>query len=458
MKKVLIITNVFPPYKGVGRHRIVQFAKYLPQYGWEPIILAPTYSYLWEKDMNTINEIPKSLRVYRAFMPIQLPVLAKNIFSLLTKKEQGQVKKRTKDTTIIKKSLKKTFVKQILIKIINTLHNFLVKYIYIPDQHIIWFPYVLFKALRIIKNDKIDIILSCSPVNSMHVFGFILKVITRKPWVTDYRDLWTGDHFHPWKGTTRVFLEKQIEKSVLHKSNTIIVNSPQTATTFCKNFPFLNPETIVVISNGFDIRSYSLEHIKYSRSDKFRIVHTGRLLNYSNSNFFDALGLIFREHPELKNRICVDLVGNISSDQRKLIDKTIDNYHLSQNINFIGWVDYITSLKYQRLADLLLLILGDDAPNVHVVVHAKLFEYIFTTRPILAIIPDGAAKDIILQTNTGHVVSPKDVENISHAVFEFYQKWKENNLYINPNWKIINQYDRKKLTGKLANLLDHLVL
>ncbi|MBC8486007.1 MAG: glycosyltransferase [Bacteroidetes bacterium] len=136
------------------------------------------------------------------------------------------------------------------------------------------------------------------------------------------------------------------------------------------------------------------------------------------------------------------------------MSEEIKKYNLTQNINFMGWVSYQESIKYQREADVLLLILDSDIPNACVVVHAKLFEYIFANRPILALLPDGAAKDIIIRTNTGIVVSPDNVNQISSGILKMFHDWEKNNFKFNPNWNEINKYNRKNLTQKLAQAFN----
>ncbi|MBC8484897.1 MAG: hypothetical protein H8D45_02525, partial [Bacteroidetes bacterium] len=128
MKKVLMITNAFPPYKYVGRHRIIQFAKYLPEYNWEPIIVTPTTSYLWEKDIGTYKEIPESLEVYRFFMPLTLPVLVKRIFGSGKKDQNSKTKNPVNETS---SNIQKITLKLYIIKIINSIHKFLIKFFYL---------------------------------------------------------------------------------------------------------------------------------------------------------------------------------------------------------------------------------------------------------------------------------------------------------------------------------------
>ena len=64
-KKVLIITYYWPPSGGPGVQRVLNFAKYLPKYGWEPVILTVRKGEYPAKDPSLEKEIPSHLKVYK---------------------------------------------------------------------------------------------------------------------------------------------------------------------------------------------------------------------------------------------------------------------------------------------------------------------------------------------------------------------------------------------------------
>ena len=176
-------------------------------------------------------------------------------------------------------------------------------------------------------------------------------------------------------------------------------------------------------------------------------------MKYSKSNLLMAIGQLLNQYRELKNNLRVFFIGNIDYEEKTEMENTIISFAMQKNFIFKDWVNYKKLLKIQRSADLLLLIKGSKR-NTEVVIPGKIFEYIISGRPILALVPDGAARDLIMETNTGICVYPNDVEGIKNAILALYHKWENNQLKIEPNYEAIKKYDRKNLTKKLAAILD----
>lgn len=452
MKKILLIANAFPPYKYVGRHRTVQYSKYLPKNGWEPIILTPTSSYLWLKDENSLKEIPKSVKVYRAFMPCSLPVLIKKLKGLFSTNQtlisqnaspiEGQISK------------KKYNLKQTIINCINYFQKFLDQYILIPGQLILWLPFALAKAIKIINNENVEIIYTSAPAYSMHILGCCIKIFTKIPWVADYRDLWTDDHSRHWLPKWRKRLEKHLEFVVMKRAERIIVVSRQMAHIMMRNFSYLNDDNFIVISNGFD-SDYSEGNLSnYKKRNSFNIVHTGQIKDSTYSKFFLAIDELINENNNLAKNIELTFVGNIVESEIEKISRDLERLYQLSKLRFTGWVSHAQALEMQKKSDVLLLLIGSKVPNPETILTGKIFEYIIAQRPILALVPEGVAKEVILQTRTGITIHPEDIEGIKDAILELFKMWNSNHLYIHPEWSEINKYDRKNLTRKLAINLD----
>jgi glycosyltransferase involved in cell wall biosynthesis len=455
MKKVLIITDTFPPYKHIGRFRIQQFAKFLPQFGWEPIILTPTSSYLWEKDVALEKEIPKNLKVFRPFLPPTLPVIIRNITNMFrAEKKIGEPDIPTNTKKNIKKS---SIIKIIVVFIINTFNNLFEQYILIPGKQILWLPFAIAQAVRIIKKYDVDVIFSSVPVYSNHIVACMLKILTQKSWVADYRDLWANDitrmkRFSKFRG----YVERLMEKCLLPQMDLIIFVSAMKVLVMKNEYPNINFNNIAVLPNGFDPYMLLDSKYRYKRNAIFEIVYTGRITAHRHHNkFLYSIGLLLNERPDLKKVLKLKFIGKISEREKQIFDEITRKYFLEKNISYVSWLDHKKISKIQREADLLLLIV-DDVKFAEAILPGKVFEYIVANRPILTLAPDGDTKNIIIETNTGIVVPPKDIQQISEAIIQYYKKWKANELYINPNWIEINKYNREKLTEKLTQFLNKL--
>ncbi len=59
MNKVLMITTHFAPDIHVGAKRVTKFAKYLPLYGWQPVILTKEVSEYHAVDESTLQMVSR---------------------------------------------------------------------------------------------------------------------------------------------------------------------------------------------------------------------------------------------------------------------------------------------------------------------------------------------------------------------------------------------------------------
>jgi glycosyltransferase involved in cell wall biosynthesis len=107
-------------------------------------------------------------------------------------------------------------------------------------------------------------------------------------------------------------------------------------------------------------------------------------------------------------------------------------------------------------SDLLLLIIG-SLPGSQVVFTGKIFEYLAAKKPVLALAPDGAAADLIREANAGEVVSPEDIDEIANCLYSAYTRWESGTLVVDSRSDVIQRYDRRLLTQRLAAIMDDLV-
>jgi hypothetical protein len=182
MKKVLIITYYWPPSGGAGVQRWLKFAKYLPEYGWEPIILTidPAYAAYPVTDDSLISEIPSTVKVFTT--------PAVDYFSIY-KKDKSRI-----PTAGFANSRENT-VKDKILRFIRG--NF-----FIPDPRKGWNGFAFKKACEIIETEGIKHVITTSPPHSTQLIG--TKIKRKYPeikWIADLRDPWTDiyyyDQFYP---------------------------------------------------------------------------------------------------------------------------------------------------------------------------------------------------------------------------------------------------------------------
>src|SRR5690606_13755203 len=199
LKKVLIITYYWPPAGGSGVQRVLKFAKYLPEFGWEPVILTVENGEYPALDSSFEDDIPKGMKVYKtkALEPF-------HVYKALT----GQSRDSKIDTNILKsesENLREKISKWIRLNI------------FIPDARIGWMAYAVRQGMEIIENENISLIISTSPPQSLQLSAMRIARKSKKPWVADFRDPWTSIAYY--QKSKRFALTKKLdhylEKKVL---------------------------------------------------------------------------------------------------------------------------------------------------------------------------------------------------------------------------------------------------
>lgn len=451
-----MVTTIFPPRNGVGALRTLKFAKYLKSFGWQAIISTPIV-YLGKNEKPVIEEIPDHITIHRTFWPT-----LSNCLKLFNIKSSIAPQQR-RDSNILppnRESPQKRFLfGKKTVKIIFWFEKIIQRYIFI-DGYILWLPFALFKNLKLIKRENVDVIYSTVPEFTSHILAFCLTILTKKPWIADYRDIWTGGLFHPTWIFPAIVGEK-LEKYMLSKADAITVVS-EPMIDILQNILKDKSKKILTITNGFDPENFpeSLPAIK--KNDKFTLVYTGSVYAYRYSLleiFINTLGTLLMEMPDMKNKIMVKFIGEIAVCKKDAAKLTtlMQKFDLCNTVFFEKQVSHKESLQLQREADVLLLLVheGVDSKTVFT---GKIFEYLASGRTILAITPDSPAKDLIQNANTGIVVKPGDVNEMKKCILELYQKWNSSKLSMSPRQEIVKEYDCKILTGRLAEVFNRSVI
>ncbi|TFH46646.1 MAG: hypothetical protein E4G94_01955 [ANME-2 cluster archaeon] len=422
MKKVLIISYFFPPHTEVGGLRIQGLAKYLSKFNWEAIILT-----------RSLPDNPNPL-----FRVIQTPYYDvigswKKRFGL---EPEGEVKKQFGLTT---HKNKKSSVDYILI--------FLSEIIAYPDGKKGWYNYAVETSSEIIKNENIDAMISSSSPPTCHLIAKELKDKYQIPWVADFRDLWTQNHYYEYSSKRRI-IEKRLEIKTLSKADALTIISKDFAVILGK---LHNGKKIYTIPNGFDPQEINTSHPDLTA--KFVITYTGNLYQGKRdpSKLFNSLqDLISEERIDPD-----DLEIRFYGPKEDWMWKEIEYYGLQSIVNEYGVVSRRIALEKQRESQLLLLLLWDHPDEIGVYT-AKIFEYLTAQRPVLAIGgSEGVVKELLDETNTG--IYATSVCDIKEALEQFYFDYKlRGNVEYKGERAKIERYSQKEMARKFAEVLNTL--
>lgn len=422
-KKVLIITYYWPPAGGPGVQRWLKFVKYLPQFGVEPIVYCPSNPIYPQTDDSLLDEVTKDITILK--QPINEPYKLAGFFS--------------KDTKIISKGIipeekKQNFVQKAMLFVRG---NF-----FIPDARKNWIKPSVRYLSTYIKDYGIDTIITTGPPHSLHIIGLRLKKKLNINWIADFRDPWTTIGYHKQLKLTQAAKNKHkiLESEVLNTADTIIVTSDVTKTEFQE----LTNKPIEVITNGYDIKKNNVNAL----DSQFTLAHIGSFLSKRNPEIlWQALHELVKEHQDFSKKFKLNLVGLVGED----IIRSIEKYKLTHYLDKVGYLSHNESVKYQKKSQVLLLI-EIDSEDTKAIIPGKLFEYLVSNRPIIAIGPSGSdVEKIIKQTNTGDYFYYDALNELKSKILNHFEAFKVENLKVNPIG--ISQYSRENLTKKLSEVI-----
>ena len=397
-KKILIVSYLFPPIGGGGVIRVTKFTKYLVNFGWEPLVLTVKNAFYPLIDKSLLKELSMKAKIFRVqyFEP-----------GFWFKNRWWQ----------------------------SFLNYLVYRWLFVPDERVLWLIPAAKKALEIVKKEDIKIIMTTSSPATDHLVGLIVKKITGIKWVADFRDEWANNPLRKFPTPLHRLIAKYLEKKVIENADWVIsVSEP--INRYLKSLS--NQKKFSVITNGYDEEDFA-EKLVLKRNNYCQLIYAGMIYN--------------------KNEI-------------KFLQKALQELNLT-NLNFdlLGPGNFLSHkevIRKIRQADILVFILSKvDRPGVYT---GKLFEYLAARRPILALAPQNTlAVKLIKKLKVGEVAQPDNVIEIKEKIINMYKKWlasrrsgpaspsqggQKNELNI--SHYSLEKYTRKNLTKNLTKIFDKL--
>ncbi len=388
MKKVLIVTYYWPPGGGAGVQRWLKMARYLPEFGFEPVILTvhPDYATYPVTDMSLEKDVPTTLEVHRTKATDYFRMFSRDKSAVPSAGFAGQGKP----------------------SLMEKLARFVRGNFFIPDPRKGWNSFAYKKACELIQSHNITTILTTSPPHSTQLIG--LKLKKKFPaihWIADLRDPWTDIYYYSefYPTLPARLADRRYEKSVITRADTIISVGKRLSQLFSGRYPS-TVDKFTVIPNGFDPEDFS--GTKPSVPERFTITYVGTLSqSYNIVALAEALALLHKSGRDFVLRF----TGMVSDQQKRLLFEKLP----AENLIFNAYCDHNEAVKEMLGASLLLLLIPEHKSS-RVILTGKLFEYIATGKPILCIGPvDGDAADLVNDLSNGKAADYND----SVAITEF---------------------------------------
>ncbi len=428
-RKILIISYLFPPAGGIAVQRPLSFAKYLSRLGFEVHVLSAGSAASPVMDAGLLRHVPPEVTLHRAFAPVVPFGFRQRIWKVLSRGGQPGPKPASTMTGPPGWSLRGSVMD-------------LVKQLICPDPEVVWVPFALRKATKIVKQCGIDTVLVTAPPFSAFLVGNALK--RRFPHVrliSDFRDDWVGFYLQEFGGLNNantVRRSKQMERTTAEQSDLVLVVTEAMLTGYRERYRDLAAGKFALIPNGYDPESFeSLTRRKHAGS---KVVFTFTGTVYSASSPRTYLEALQRLPDSIRTQVETRFVGRIADSEKPLLDS------LRDDVQLMGFLPQNQALQYLQESDYLLLIMTDPGALT-----GKLFEYMATGKPILALAPTGGEiARILKETHTGWCVDPHDSAAIQVILQSLVERAQSGTSDWLPDWDLIRRYERPRLAEALA--------
>jgi len=409
MKRALMVAYHFPPVAGVGVLRTLKFAKYLPRFGWEPIILTvrnPDPN-LVRTDPGFIQDVPPSLKVYRA------PAIP---FGWIAK-----------------------------LGALGISYTWL----FVPDPFVGWIPPAVSAGRRIIEREEIDLIYcTCPPVSAL-LIGMRLKMEMGLPLVIDYRDLWTENPYLRYPTGLHARFMRRLEERVLMVSDAVITVEEPSRMKLLRAFPFLSKtRSVHVIHNGFD--PHDFVGVKPHPFQGFVILHAGTIYG-PRLRHLEAFLKALREviHERKLEDVRLVLVGRHPPSVERWLRRIARELGLQHVIHNLGYKPYRETLSLILGADILLLVPGASSVRT-----AKIYDYLASGKFILNISsPRSESANLIREAGAGVTVPPSP-SKIRKALKEILGMRKTR---VHIKAEVLAKYSRIQTTQQLSKVFNEVL-
>jgi len=412
IKRVLLIAYYYPPFPMIGALRPHGLRKYLPEHGWDVLVLTTRL----ESSRDDRSVIETDYRDILSQWKKRLGFSSsRGLHDQLGLPVSSSPNRRLLHTRVIDAA------------------KVLITY---PDSMKGWVPFASKILPRLASTNKIDAIISTSPPISCHMIGAKAKQITGAPWIADFRDLWVRDP-----------VMNLLMTRILKTSDELVTVSPALAKRLEEAYP---ERPTSCITNGFDDSDF-LAHSS-SLTKRFSITHTGRM--YEGKRDPSSLLSVVRELADTGEVRRDDIDLRFYGPIDPFLPAMVHRFGLEDICEIHESVPRTEALALQARSQLLLL-LEWGVPGEQGIFTGKLFEYLGSKRPILSVGQDPGIASILKETSAGTQTS--NLEELRRYIRNAYLEFKRNGFvsYLGKDQEI-SKYNHSEMAARFAGELNRL--
>lgn len=433
MTRILFVAYHFPPLGGAGVQRAVKLVRYLPEFGYEPVVVSggARPGHWTPPDVALAGEVSAAIEVLRPSTPEPPPT--------------GHRRAR------------------------------LERWLGLEQRHAGWWRSAATATARSAEGVEL-VFATMSPWESGEAAAAVARE-RRLPLVLDLRDPWALDEMTIYPTRLHRRAEARRMRQLLAQADAVVMNTDEARTQLEQVFPELAGRFVVTITNGYDSADFASAAPPTRGDGVFRIVHAGFLhsearrlerrgwprralggarsdvdfTTRSHVHLLHALDVLVRRRPDLALLVELQLVGELTQHDRLIAAR-------SPFVRTPGYLSHPETVAFLRSADLLFLPMHDLAPGARAtIVPGKTYEYLAAGVPILAAVPPGDARDLLLRAGDTLLCDPADADAMAHLIEAAVDRWRRGERPALRDPALLGPYERRRLAGELAGVFDRVL-
>ncbi len=422
-RHALVVAYYFPPMGLSGVQRAAKLVKYLPENGWDVTVLTVEVGAYFAFDDGLLED-----------------VLGPGIEIIRT---------RTLDPTSRKKGRTLVpFPEEGKRKIFSRLSQFFL----LPDNKIGWKKYSVRAGIEVARGRKIDVVFASAPPYTTLLIGEAISSRVGIPLILDFRDDWISNPRHSYMTPLHLWISRRLERRAVAAARTILSINQTIADLVRARH---QNSDVRVIPQGFDPEDFEAggeDSVASGASEEMTFLYTGMFYDAQKPDtFLKALSALYESCPEAKHIVRARFIGLFSKRSEKLVDAL----GLTGHVDVIGYMNHADSLSALKQCDVAWMTIGHQK-GANMISTGKLYEYMGSKRPILALIPGGEAKNALDQYGASFIADPDDVGAVTSLMRHLLERWKEGTLP-RGDANYISRYDRRMLAKQVSEVFEEAV-
>ncbi len=434
-KSILIINYYWPPAGGPAVQRWVDIIKNWSESDVSCIVL-------------TVDEVKATYQVIDKSIEKQVPGNVK-IFRTNTSEFFSSYKKYIGNLPA------NAFVNQQNPTLKQKIARFIRGNFFIPDPRKGWNKFAYKKALDIIRNYAVKVIITAGPPHSTHLIGLKLQKKLEVKWIADFHDYWTDIFYLKdfYRTPPAKWVDNHFEKKVLRNADLVLTHCQYARKLYLKKLESIAEEKILVHTMGYDSRIFEPDQ-KFALQSAFTITYTGMMPeNYNPDIFFKVMGRVVKHYSETP--IIIRFIGLFSPSIKNLVIK----YGLEKHWKESGYIEHSEIPGYLNSSSALLLV-NPNVKDEEMIVPGKIYEYLAVRKPIISISGNNSENAYLLELcEAGENFERNHEEGLYHFLSDLIETWKVNKQVdltnSNNNFQNFSRsYEAAKLLEKIFTIME----